>query len=188
MPLPIFQSYKILLNITSGLFVVLLLLLSPHLSNAQNYKLIKAKDSVNQKASALLRQAFSDRSLSPVFGKSFICGPSLWAALSAGKGNGMIAGTDANFHIQQPDGSLQTRPGKIIQNITEADKLWSRLISQHSVLLLSAPTKAELVMYASLLAPEIHEPIYIVTLGRNRYLIHIDFRNYSILFLEKLNH
>lgn len=127
------------------------------------------------------------KDISLLFDKTFICGPNLWAFISTSKADSSIEGLEANFHIMQPDGSYKTAKGKIIQTISNANKVWLRIIENNASLSVRRPTRDELSMYASLLSPTIKEPIYAATINNNNYLIHIDNRNLKIMSIEKIN-
>jgi hypothetical protein len=173
--------------IQKAFIIHITLLVAMHNLHAQNYKLVKAPDSINIKAAAAIKKAFAQKDIALLFDKSFICGPRLWSFIISAKEDSTIEGLEANFHIMQPDGSYTMEKGKILQTVSNANKLWLHIVENSTKINLQKPTKKELSMYASLLSSVINEPIYVVTIDSNTFLVHIDNRNLKIMFIERLN-
>lgn len=149
------------------------------------YTLIDVDKSIKEKAKLLIEQAIKSKNITALFGKTAICGPILWNKYLTNGGDKNVKGIDIKFHLTN-DKSQQTIIGKAIQTDSGFNFVWKFVLKTSSKYNLRKPSKRELTAYANLLSPNISEPIYVIDIGNINYLIHIDYRNMTLLFIDQL--
>lgn len=154
---------------------------------AQNYQLIEVNDSIKINCQKLIEKSFKNKDFSMLFDKTVICGPILWGEVKRKGLENNIIGININYNLIDSSSNCKIVEGKAIQSINSINEIWRIIIIGNAKnMILRFPTSNELSLYASLLGSNIEEPIYIILSNNNKFLIHIDNRNYKVLFIEKL--